>query len=73
MTTQVLIVGAGPVGLTLAAVCHRHGVNFRIVDQAEGPSNNSKALAVWSGTIEHLATLGLAEKLSSRHRVPFER
>ena len=61
MTTQLLIVGAGPVGLTLAAECLRHGVNFRIVDQAEGPSNHSKALVVWSGTIEHLATLGLAQ------------
>jgi 2-polyprenyl-6-methoxyphenol hydroxylase-like FAD-dependent oxidoreductase len=57
----LLIVGAGPVGLTLAVACRQHGVPFRLIDRAPAPSTVSKALVVWSGTIEALAALGLAE------------
>jgi 2-polyprenyl-6-methoxyphenol hydroxylase-like FAD-dependent oxidoreductase len=58
---HVLIVGAGPVGLTLAVECRRHGVSFRIIDKTPDHSVYSKALAIWSGTLEHLAAAGLAE------------
>jgi len=58
---DVLIVGAGPVGLTLAATCRKHGVSFRLIEKASVASDKSKALAVWSGTLEVLAGLGLAE------------
>ncbi len=61
-TADLLILGAGPVGLTLAAECRKHGISFRIVDQNPTHSVYSKALAIWSNTIEHLAGLGLAEK-----------
>ena len=57
---DVLIVGAGPVGLTLAIECQRYGVSFRIIDKAPGHSAYSKALAIWSGTLEHLAVNNLA-------------
>jgi len=62
MNPDVLIVGAGPVGLTLAVECRRHDVSFRIIEKAPGPSEHSKALAIWSGTLEHLAVAGLAEE-----------
>ncbi|HEY0791800.1 MAG TPA: FAD-dependent oxidoreductase [Chthoniobacterales bacterium] len=68
MTPSVLIVGAGPVGLTLAIECRRHGVSFRIIDKASGPSTHSKALAVWSATLEHLAAAGLAESFLDASR-----
>jgi 2-polyprenyl-6-methoxyphenol hydroxylase-like FAD-dependent oxidoreductase len=61
MNPDVIVIGAGPVGLTLAVECHRHGVSFRIVDKAPDHSLHSKALAIWSGTLEHLAAAGLAE------------
>jgi 2-polyprenyl-6-methoxyphenol hydroxylase-like FAD-dependent oxidoreductase len=61
MNADVLIVGAGPVGLTLAVECRRHGVSFRIIDKAPDHSTHSKALAIWSGTLEHLAAAGLVE------------
>lgn len=60
-SSHVLIVGAGPVGLTLAVECLRHGVSFRIIDKTPDHSAYSKALAIWSGTLEHLAAAGLAE------------
>src|SRR6185436_13424919 len=58
---DVLIVGAGPVGLTMAAALTRHGLACRIIDKAPAPSDKSKALAVWSRTLELLDGLDLAE------------
>ncbi len=49
---QVLIAGAGPVGLTLANELVRHGVKVRIVDKAAARTDKSKALVLWSRTLE---------------------
>jgi 2-polyprenyl-6-methoxyphenol hydroxylase-like FAD-dependent oxidoreductase len=46
--TQVLVVGAGPVGLFMAAELNRHGVSCRIVDKNDGPTHDSRA-AIWIG------------------------
>jgi 2-polyprenyl-6-methoxyphenol hydroxylase-like FAD-dependent oxidoreductase len=54
MDIQVLIVGAGPVGLTMAAELARYGVSVRIVDKAPQPTDKSKALVLWSRTLELL-------------------
>jgi 2-polyprenyl-6-methoxyphenol hydroxylase-like FAD-dependent oxidoreductase len=51
---QVLIVGAGPVGLTMAAELVRFGVSVRIVDKAPHQTDKSKALVLWSRTLELL-------------------
>lgn len=59
---DLLIVGAGPVGLTLAIECCRHQVNFRIIDHLPKPSDKSKALALWSGTLECLDAMGVLEQ-----------
>jgi 2-polyprenyl-6-methoxyphenol hydroxylase-like FAD-dependent oxidoreductase len=58
-TIPVLVVGAGPVGLTMAAELTRHGVATRIVDRNAVPSDKSKALAVWSRTLEMLDDMGI--------------
>jgi 2-polyprenyl-6-methoxyphenol hydroxylase-like FAD-dependent oxidoreductase len=58
---DVLVVGAGPVGLTMAAALSRHGLKCRIIDKAPAPTDKSKALVVWSRTLELLDGLGLAE------------
>jgi 2-polyprenyl-6-methoxyphenol hydroxylase-like FAD-dependent oxidoreductase len=58
---EVLVVGAGPVGLTMAAALTRHGLKCRIIDKAAAPNDKSKALVVWSRTLELLDSLGLAE------------
>jgi 2-polyprenyl-6-methoxyphenol hydroxylase-like FAD-dependent oxidoreductase len=54
MQSQVLIVGAGPVGLTLAIELTRYGVSVRIVDKAPARTDKSKALVLWSRTLELL-------------------
>ncbi len=58
---DVVIIGAGPVGLTLAAALTRHGLKIRLIDKAPAPTDKSKALVVWSRTLELLEGLGLAE------------
>jgi 2-polyprenyl-6-methoxyphenol hydroxylase-like FAD-dependent oxidoreductase len=65
---EVVIVGAGPVGLAAACNLRRHGVNVLIVDQHDGPSVHSKALAIHARTLELLEKLGVAEAIVSRGR-----
>ena len=55
---QVLIVGAGPVGLTLAAELARYGVTVRVIDRSAHPTETSKALVVWSRTLELMDRMG---------------
>jgi 2-polyprenyl-6-methoxyphenol hydroxylase-like FAD-dependent oxidoreductase len=60
-TVDVLVVGAGPVGLTMAAALHHYGIRCRIIDKAPEPSDKSRALVVWSRTLELLDNLDLAQ------------
>lgn len=61
MRPQVLVVGAGPVGLTMAAELARYGVSLRIIDKAPQPTEKSRAVVVWSRTLEMLDGMGCAE------------
>jgi len=56
--TDVLIVGAGPAGLTVACQLARHGVGFRLVDQREAPPLASRGKGVQPRTLEILEDLG---------------
>ncbi len=58
MPEPVLIVGAGPVGLTLAAELTRYGVSVRIIDRAAARTDKSKALVLWSRSLELMDRLG---------------
>jgi len=44
--TDVLVVGAGPAGLTMANVLDRQGISFRIIDTKGGPVEETRALVV---------------------------
>lgn len=65
MQTDVLIVGAGPTGLALAAQLQRHGVDFLIVDKKDSTTPHSKAIGVQARTLEIYEQLGLADELVS--------
>jgi 2-polyprenyl-6-methoxyphenol hydroxylase-like FAD-dependent oxidoreductase len=66
---DVLIVGAGPTGLTLAAQLHAFGVRFRIVDRLLDRTRESRALAVQARSLEILQNLGgLGDRLVARGR-----
>lgn len=56
--TDVLIVGAGPVGLTMAAELVRYGVGVRLIDRASHATETSKALVIWSRTLELMDRMG---------------
>ncbi|ANF95340.1 FAD-dependent monooxygenase [Paenibacillus bovis] len=60
---DVLIVGAGPTGLTLAIELMRRGVTCRIIDKAAQPSRQSKALGIMARTLELLDHSGITEQL----------
>lgn len=49
---SVLIVGAGPSGLTMAIELTRHGIPCRIIDKKVKPLTTSNALAVQARTLE---------------------
>ncbi|ATE55935.1 FAD-dependent monooxygenase [Actinosynnema pretiosum] len=63
MDTQVLIIGAGPTGLALAADLARRGVDHRIVDRADGPFAGSRAKGVQPRTLEVLDDLGVVDRV----------
>ncbi|MBK1440648.1 FAD-dependent monooxygenase [Parapedobacter sp. ISTM3] len=61
--TDVLIVGAGPSGLMMAAQLLRFGVQPVIIDSKSGPDRTSKAIAVHARSLELLRQMGLADPL----------
>jgi 2-polyprenyl-6-methoxyphenol hydroxylase-like FAD-dependent oxidoreductase len=63
--TDVIIVGAGPTGLTLACDLARRGVPFRIVDKATEPFSGSRGKGVQPRTLEVFDDLGVVEELLS--------
>ncbi len=60
--TGVIILGAGPVGLTLANELARHGVPPRIIDKAPGIREVSKAMILHVRTQEILDKTGIAAR-----------
>jgi 2-polyprenyl-6-methoxyphenol hydroxylase-like FAD-dependent oxidoreductase len=60
--TDVVIIGAGPTGLSLACQLVRYGVDFRIVERNEGVTPFSKAIGVQARTLEIYEQLGLAQR-----------
>lgn len=58
---SILIVGAGPVGLTMAAELIRYGVPVRLIDRSAEPTQTSKALVLWSRTLELIDRMGCTQ------------
>lgn len=63
MSAEILIVGAGPTGLTLGLMLERGGVDFRIIDAEAGPAKESRALAIYPRTLELLSRLDVLPPL----------
>jgi 2-polyprenyl-6-methoxyphenol hydroxylase-like FAD-dependent oxidoreductase len=61
--TDVLIAGAGPVGLTAAIELTRHGVACRIVDPLIEPPQYAKAVGVQPRTLEVFEGMGVLRRI----------
>src|SRR5215510_14000164 len=70
LDTDVLIVGAGPVGLFLANECARRGLRWRLIESRSSQSVHSKALAIFPRTLEIFDMAGVvAPFLEAANRV----
>jgi 2-polyprenyl-6-methoxyphenol hydroxylase-like FAD-dependent oxidoreductase len=63
---DVLVVGAGPTGLALAAQLAAFGASVRVADRRTVPGRQSRALVVQPRTLEVLRPLGVTEALLDR-------
>lgn len=67
--TQVVIIGAGPTGLSMAAHLLRYNIDFIILEKKEGLTELSKAIAVQARSLELFDELGLAQKAIEEGRI----
>lgn len=63
MNTDVLIAGAGPVGLTAAIELTRRGVDCRVVDPLAEPPQYAKAVGVQPRTLEVFESMGVVTRI----------
>jgi 3-(3-hydroxy-phenyl)propionate hydroxylase len=63
---DVLVVGAGPVGLTLAALLEKRGMSVRVVERESAIDMTPKASTIHGPTLELLEYLGVTEHLLDR-------
>ncbi|MFI1236009.1 FAD-dependent monooxygenase [Nocardia salmonicida] len=61
--TDVLIVGAGPVGSAAAVEVVRHGVRCRIVDAQSDPPQYAKAVGIQPRTLELFEAMGILREV----------
>jgi 2-polyprenyl-6-methoxyphenol hydroxylase-like FAD-dependent oxidoreductase len=62
--TEVLVVGAGPVGLAVAVSLAGNGHEVTVVDKQAAGANTSRAAVVHARTLEMLEQIGVAERLA---------
>jgi 2-polyprenyl-6-methoxyphenol hydroxylase-like FAD-dependent oxidoreductase len=63
LSTDVLVVGAGPTGLMLAAWLAKLGVDAVLMDGKDGPTRESRALGVHSRSMEIYDQLGVVDRV----------
>ena len=52
ISTDVLIVGGGPSGLTLANLCQKNGISYLLFEKNESTTTFSKATGLHANTME---------------------
>ncbi|MGW4714218.1 FAD-dependent monooxygenase [Nocardia sp. NPDC004260] len=62
-STDVLVVGAGPTGLTLAVELARRGIAHRVIDRGSGPAIGSRGKGLQPRSLEVLDDLGVIDRI----------
>jgi 2-polyprenyl-6-methoxyphenol hydroxylase-like FAD-dependent oxidoreductase len=62
---QVLVVGAGPVGLVAGAELARRGVRVRVIDKLTQPTDQSRAIAIHPRSLDMFDRMGIVDELVS--------
>src|ERR1700757_3863433 len=60
---DVIVVGAGPVGLVAASELARRGVHVRIIDKLSAPTDASRAIAVHARSLDMFDRMGIVDEL----------
>ena len=63
---QVLVIGAGPTGLVLAAELLARGIRTRVIDKGDGVALQTRAIGIHARTLEVLDMMGLADRFTER-------
>jgi NADPH-dependent dioxygenase len=63
VSAEVLIVGAGPVGLIAAHELARRRVPIRLIDKRDGPSDTARAFSLHARSMEMFEHIGVAHRL----------
>ncbi len=63
---DVIVIGAGPIGLTTACALRHHGVSCRLLEQRTKPSPHSRANNIWSRPQELLHGIGARDALAEK-------
>lgn len=66
---DVLIAGAGPIGLFLALLLKRQGLEVAIIEKREGAVFDPRAAVIWPRTAEVLAAQGLTPVFARERRL----
>lgn len=62
--TDVIVIGAGPIGLTAACALGHHGVRARVFEERTSPKPNSRANNIWARVQELLHGIGVRDALA---------
>lgn len=68
MGNEILIVGAGPTGMTAAIELKRAGMEPRIIDKSDHLARYSQALVVQARTLEQFQRYGIADQMMAHGR-----
>jgi len=68
---EVIIVGAGPSGLTAALQLAAYGIRFRIFDQKKTFSENSRAVGIQARSLELFEQMGLIKQVLAKGNKAF--
>ena len=63
---EVAVIGAGPVGLTMATMLTAYGIRTVVLDRAPGPADHSRAAVIHARTLETLEPLDIVEEAVRR-------